>query len=276
MSAIDRFFTGGVALPSMPEVARQLIASFQDDAVDLRTITDLAEREQSIAVKVIRVANSARYSPTRDVASLRDAAIILGMESLRNIVLSSAILQAFPRAQGLDRIRFWKHSIATGGYARWLGRLLGVDSDSSYLAGFMLRSGQLLMARSIPTLIADVEARCRFPGARMRVERELIGCTHAEVTAELSRRWSLPVRLSSAFSATPAPLAETPPSLLAITLHMAALMADAGDLSLDPIAALGHQAPQLLQHLRIDATWLSTQKPPTWAELTSAVEEMAG
>jgi HD-like signal output (HDOD) protein len=276
MSAIERFFTSGVSLPAMPEVARQLIASFQDEDVDIRTVTELAEREQSIAVKVLRVANSPRYSPMRDVSSVRDASILLGMETLRNVVLSSAIVDAFPRVAGFDRIRFWKHAVATGGYARWLGRLLGVDPDSAYLAGFMLRSGQLLMARSLPRLVADVEARCRVPGTRMRVEREMIGCTHAEVTAELSRRWSLPPRLIVGFEGAPAPLQSRPFSLLAATLHLSAILADAGDHGVDPLPALGERAGDVLGHLGIDVSSLHAQRPPAWAELSSAVEDMLG
>lgn len=274
MSAIERFFTGGAALPAMPEVARQLIASFQDENVDLRTVTDLAEREQSIAARILRVANSARYSPMRDVTSVRDASILLGMETLRNVVLSSAIVDAFPRVAGFDRIRFWKHSIATGGNARWLGRLVGVDPDSAYLAGFMLRSGQLLMARTLPRMVADLEARCRIPGCRMRIERETIGCTHADVTAELSRRWSLPQRLVTAFECAPAPLKAQPVSLLAAVLHLSSILSDAGDLGIEALPALGEYAAPILEHLGVDTGSLQAQRPPAWAELTAAVEEM--
>ncbi|HYA60193.1 MAG TPA: HDOD domain-containing protein, partial [Burkholderiaceae bacterium] len=163
MGGVEQFFLAGHTLPAMPEVARQLIASFDDENVDLRTIVDLTEHEQSLALKVLRLANSARYARARSVATLNDAAGLLGMERLRNLVLAASIAGAFPQIAGFDRIGFWKHAIATGGYARWLGVILGVDADSGYLAGFMLRSGQLLMARVIPDAIAAVEAGCTAP-----------------------------------------------------------------------------------------------------------------
>ncbi|SPE26690.1 conserved hypothetical protein [Burkholderiales bacterium] len=275
MGGIEQFFLGGNTLPAMPEVARQLIASFDDENVDLRTIVDLTEHEQSLALKVLRLANSARYARSRSVTSLNDAAGLLGMERLRNLVLAASIAGAFPRVAGFDRIRFWKHAIATGGYARWLGVILGVDADSGYLAGFMLRSGQLLMARVVPDAIAAVESGCTVPGLRLALEQRLLGCTHAQVTAELARRWQLPQRLIDGFAHTAEPLDARPFSLLAAVLNLAAVMADAGTMGIDPGQALEQANRPLLDHLRLDVPWLQA-KAPGYEELTAPVDELLG
>jgi len=275
MGGIEQFFLGGNTLPAMPEVARQLIASFDDENVDLRTIVDLTEHEQSLALKVLRLANSARYARSRSVTSLNDAAGLLGMERLRNLVLAASIAGAFPRVAGFDRIRFRKHAIATGGYARWLGVILGVDADSGYLAGFMLRSGQLLMARVVPDAIAAVESGCTVPGLRLALEQRLLGCTHAQVTAELARRWQLPQRLIDGFAHTAEPLDARPFSLLAAVLNLAAVMADAGTMGIDPGQALEQANRPLLDHLRLDVPWLQA-KAPGYEELTAPVDELLG
>lgn len=275
MGGVEQFFLGGHTMPAMPEVARQLIASFDDENVDLRTIVNLTEHEQSLAMKVLRLANSARYARARTVATLNDAAGLLGMERLRNLVLAASIAGAFPQIPGFDRIGFWKHAIATGGYARWLGIILGVDADSGYLAGFMLRSGQLLMARVVPEAIAAVEAGCRSPGLRMALEQRIIGCTHAQVTAELARRWQLPQRLVDGFAHAPDPLDARPFSLLAAVLNMADVMADAGAMDIAPAYALEQANRPLLDHLRLDVPWLQA-KAPSFEELTAPVDELLG
>jgi HD-like signal output (HDOD) protein len=273
MGGIERFFLGGNTLPSMPEVARQLIASFDDEDVDLRTIVSLTGQEQSLAMKVLRLANSARYPHARTVTTLDDAAGMLGLERLRNLVLAASIGSAFPQIAGFDRIRFWKHAIATGGYAQWLARILGADADSGYLAGFLLRSGQLLMARVMPDAIAAVEAACTVPGMRMREERRVIGCTHGEVTAELARRWQLPHRLVDGFANAAQPLRARPFSLLAAVLAMASVMADAGALRVSAADALEAADTPLLQHLRLDVPWLQTTAPD-YEELTAPIDEL--
>jgi len=273
MGGIERFFLSSNTLPVMPEVARQLIASFDDEKVDLNTIVSLTAQEQSLALRILRLANSAQFARSRNVTSLTDAAGMLGMERLRNLVLAASIAGAFPRVPGFDRIAFWKHAIATGGYARWLARILGVDADSGYLAGFMLRSGQLLMARVMPDVIVKVEAGMRVPGSRIALETELIGCSHAQVTAELARRWQLPQRLIDGFAFAGHPLDARPFSLLAAQLNMATVMADAGAMKLPAGEALEQAAAPVLDHLRLDVPWLQSTAP-TYEELTAPVDEL--
>jgi HD-like signal output (HDOD) protein len=273
MGSIEQFFLSGNTLPAMPEIARQLIASFDDEKVDLQTIVKLTSKEQSLALKIMRLANSARYARPRNVTSLAEAAGTLGMERLRNLVLAASIAGAFPRIDGFDRIGFWKHAIAAGGYARWFARILGVDADSGYLAGFMLRSGQLLMARALPDAIAEVETACSTPGVRMANEIRIVGCSHAQVTAELARRWQLPQRLIDGFAHADKPLEARPFSLLAALLNMAAVMADSGAMNVAASEALQEAAGPLLDHLRLDVPWLQSTAP-TYEELTAPVDEL--
>src|SRR6267378_2208819 len=273
MGAVDRFFAAGAVLPTMPEVARRLIDSFEDEKIDLRQIVELAERDQSLASKIMKQANSAHYGVSGNVTNLRQAAVLLGQETLRNLVLSACVIGAFPRTPGFDRMRFWRHCVATGGYSRWLGRMLGFDSDSAYLAGFLLRSGQILMATELPHMVAAVEAECLRPGLRMSVERQKIGCCHPQVTAELARRWKLPAPMIDAFRHTPDPLHAGQFSLLGAVLNLAATAADSGELSAPGAMPLGEADPELLRHLRLDAGWLQTNLP-SYESMTYSVDAL--
>jgi HD-like signal output (HDOD) protein len=273
MGATDRFFAPGTALPTMPEVARRLIESFENEKIDLRQIVELAERDQSLSVKILKQANSARYGLSGNVTNLRQASVLLGLETLRNLVLSACMIGAFPRTPGFDRLKFWRHCVATGGYSRWLGRKLGFDSDSAYMAGFLLRSGQILMAMELPHMVAAVEAECSRPGLRMSVERQKIGCCHPQVTAELARRWSLPGPLVDAFRHAPDPVHAGPFSLLGSVLNLAATAADAGELNASKDSPLGEADPELLRHLQLEASWLKSNLP-SYESVTYSVDAL--
>jgi HD-like signal output (HDOD) protein len=273
MGAVDRFFAAGAVLPTMPEVARRLIDSFEDEKIDLRQIVELAERDQSLASKILRQANSPRYGVRGNVTNLRQAAALLGLETLRNLVLSACVIGAFPRTPGFDRLRFWRHCVATGGYSRWLGRMLGFDSDSAYLAGFLLRAGQILMAIELPHMVAAVEAECIRPGLRMSIERQKVGCCHSHITAELARRWALPEPMVDAFRHAPDPLNAKSFSLLAAVLSLSATAADAGDLGLSAPEALIQADPALLTHLRLEADWIA-ENLPSYESMTYTVDAL--
>jgi len=273
MGAIDRFFAAGTTLPAMPEVARRLIDGFEDRRIDLGQLAELAERDPALAARILKHANSAQYGVGGSVTNLRQAAVLLGRETLRNLLLSATLIDAFPRAQALDRVRFWRHCVAAGGYSRWLGRMLGFDSDSAYLAGFLLRSGQILMANELPHMVVAVEAECVRPGMRMAVERQKIGCCHPHVTGELARRWGLPAPVVDAFRHAPDPLHAKPFSLLAAALSLAATAADAGDLGVPGADALTEADPEVLKQLHLEADWLQTNLP-SYEALTYTVEAL--
>ncbi|WP_158238793.1 HDOD domain-containing protein [Roseateles chitinivorans] len=240
----------------MPEVGRKLLRSLDDDGVSLGQIAELIGKDSTLAAKVLRLANSARYSPSHTIGTLQDAAMALGLETLRNLAMAASISATFPEVKGLDRQRFWRHSVRTAGYARLLAKLLQGDADTAYLAGLMLRTGQLMMAMSEPDQVADVEAHAAEPGSRFSLEMHRFGCTHADVTAALAAHWHFPADLVEAFKDANAPLEIRPFSMLAAILHLAEVLADACDQSSDRVAALELAVPELVEHLHMDLDFL--------------------
>lgn len=261
-AAAERFFARHNALPTMPEVAARLLKSFDDDNVGLAQIAALIETDGALTAKVLRLANSAHYSPSHQIATVVDAAHALGLETLRNLALAACLSGAFPQVPGLDRATFWRHSVATATYARILARMLGADaavSDTAYLAGLMLRTGQLLMALDEPQRVADVEAHAAEPGSRFSLEEHRFGCTHADVTASLAAHWHFPHALVQAFQDANAPLEVRPFSLIAAVLHVAEVLADAAEHHDEPVQALKTAVPELIEHLHLDLGLLAAR-----------------
>jgi len=221
---------------------------------------------------VLRLANSARYS-AKNVANLRDAATVLGTTTLRNLAMAACVTGAFPSTQGLDRKRFWRHGIASAHYAVLLARALNIDSETAYLAGLMLRTGQLLMAMQAAKEVVEVETRVNEPGSRFGWEEPSFECAHSDVTAELARRWKFPTALVHGFESAAAPMEAQPFSTLGAALHMAEVLADAMDLAQPPGESLQAAVPELVEHLRLDLQWLD-EKQLSPEDLAQEVELM--
>ncbi|CAM4054009.1 HDOD domain-containing protein [Roseateles saccharophilus] len=275
-AAAERFFVRHNALPTMPEVASRLLKSFDDDSVGLSQIAALIEKDGALTARVLRLANTAHYSPSHQIGSVVDAAHALGLETLRNLAMAACLSGAFPSVKGLDRAVFWRHSVATANYARILARMLGADggtSDTAYLAGLMLRTGQLLMAADEPHLVADVEAHAAEPGSRFSLEEHRFGCTHADVTASLATHWQFPAALVEAFKDANAPLEIRPFSLIAAVLHVAEVLADAAEHHDEPVHALKMAVPELIEHLHLDLELLAARIAAT-GDPAAEVEQM--
>lgn len=109
-------------LPTVPKVAQDLIRQFDDPDTNIDTLAHTIERDPVIAAKVLRLANSARFHGLRDSTSVEDAAMRLGFNTLRTLVLASAMTGAFRAGPGFDLKAFWRHSFEVAGICRLLAR----------------------------------------------------------------------------------------------------------------------------------------------------------
>lgn len=275
MSKVSHFFPFSLVLPNMPGVAAQLIRSMNDDNMTLPALAELIGKDPALSATVLRIANTARYSPLRSVSSLREATATLGMTTLRNLALATCMSKAFPAVAGLDRRRFWCRGIATAHYAALVGRATLVDPEVAYLGGLMLQTGQLLMMQIEHKGVVELESQIRRPGDRFHLEHERWHCTHSDVTAELARRWKFPDTLLVAFETASRPMDSQPFSAMGGVLHIAALLADALVLEAPAIDALQASVPDLVSRLHLNLDWLQ-DRLLTVADLAPEVDSMVG
>ncbi|MBP6901255.1 MAG: HDOD domain-containing protein [Burkholderiaceae bacterium] len=241
MSHVDLFFEPPLSLPAMPEVARRLLSSLGREDLSLDELAEIIASDAALAARLLRLANSARHAGGQRVLRLQDAAQRIGLGPLRGLALGASLADAFPQPPGFDRLRFWRQNLATAGQARWLAQRLGLDSDLADTGGLLLRSGQLLMLVREPGLLALIEALSGEPDSVFELERLHLGCSHAEVSAELAVRWRLPTALVDALHTAGDPLGALPFNPLGGVLRLASALADAGEDGLGTTAGDGLQ-----------------------------------
>ena len=199
--------------------------------------------------------------------------MVIGLASLRDMAMAACMAGAFPAVAGFDRLRFWRQCLAAAGHARVLAQACDVDPDTAYLAGLVMRTGELLMLMQEPAAVAQAEADAHLPDSLLDHERRLMQCSHLEVTAELARRWHFPDAMVTALRAADDPLAFKPFSRLGAVLRLASVMADAGDMGLPPLATMLETQPQLVEHLHLDLAWLGEHLAP-FDTLVSGVDQL--
>ncbi|AOW13074.1 histidine kinase [Hydrogenophaga crassostreae] len=257
MSAASTF-TQSINLPTMPEVAHELIQSLNDEDVPVAPVRNAIAKDPALTVKLLRLANSARYGVSKEVSSVDDAMMVVGMSQVRTLALSSCLSDAFPVVAGLNSKDFWSESQACAGYAQWLATRVGSDPQQAWLTGFMVRLGELVIVDKAPEALPEIERTPHFPGARWQREAAHLGFTEGQITAEMARRWNFPAVISDALESSADPLAKRPFCRLGAVLHLAELMCllkeeDNPDLK---------EVPQeLLTALHIEREWLREQLP---------------
>lgn len=262
------------SLPAMPEVAVRLLDTLQRDDVTLGHLAEIIACDQALAVKVLRLANSARYSAGRGVGTLQDAAATLGMRSLRDLTLSACLVGVFPEPDGFDRVAFWQGSMATAAYARCWAGPLQQDDDVAWLCGLVLRTGQLLMMQFDPQRAVLAQRITALEvDATMGYERSMMGCSHPDVTAALARHWRFPAALVAALAASADPMEYRPFNRMGAVLRLASVTTDARRLDKPLQGVLPQVQAPLLAHLQLDLVSLDAQLP-SWAQVTAGAEDL--
>ncbi len=247
-----------IQLPAMPEVAQSLIRTLDDEEVHSSTVRNLIALVPALTAKLLALANSARFGLSRKVSTLDNAISLVGMSQLRTMALSACLHNAFSVPAGVNRVAFWRTSMACGGYAQWLAGRLQFDRQTAWLTGMMLHLGQLILVQYLPKTLTQLERLPRAPGERWSRQRELLDFDEGQVMAELARRWNFPALMADALERTSRPLGEGPFSQLGGILHLAGLLADSAYPDAQALDALPET---VIAVLKLDPAWLHKHLP---------------
>lgn len=190
-------------LPALPGVVLELLATLRDNDVSLDRMAELIATDQSLAARALRLANSPFYGMPRKVTSIAEAIALVGVASIRTIVLAAALPGHFrvSRESGFDRDRFWRHSIATAIAAKAFAHLHGGKEDEAFVAGLLHDIGELVLAIGFPERYALVLSRLRAHEMDPReIEAGVFATDHTVVGGLLAQRWLLPIQIVSVIS----------------------------------------------------------------------------
>lgn len=184
-------------LPPFSPILTRVLASLAGEEVSYTKLADLIEKDTVLSGNILSLVNSALYARSVTVNSVRHAVSILGMNKLRNAVLGMSISRMWSRTRMPDSwsmAHFNMHSAATAILSDMLAQRLPVKyPEGAFLAGLLHDVGRLLIAISLPNQHEEI-LRLLASGKRSRVECELevLGFTHADLSAEALAVWNLP------------------------------------------------------------------------------------
>ena len=82
-------------LPTLPAVVRQLQTLIENPRSNMAQIAAVVTRDQAIAARVVRLINSAFYGMGGKVTSIQHAIVLLGLNTVKNLVTGVSVVKAF-------------------------------------------------------------------------------------------------------------------------------------------------------------------------------------
>ena len=179
-------------LQNLKDLSKTLLANNTSDEI----IEKLIKYDQSFAISVLRVANSALYGKRGNVLTLLEAVRTIGKDKIKSIYLSSLLDTHFSAIGEIDpllREDLWKQSYTTARTAsliastrRW------IDADHAYALGLVHNLGATALAFMQSTSAAGLPSALALPqfdNLRNSLQGPMLS---AEIGRRLAIKWSLP------------------------------------------------------------------------------------
>jgi putative nucleotidyltransferase with HDIG domain len=182
------------SIPSVPAVLQSLLAELSQtpEKVDLKRVAELVSRDKSIAAQCLRLANSPLLGRGTHTDSVRGAVRTLGISHIRDIAVSTMMMQMSGSQKTIEPEVFWEHSLGCAIVSRKLARAVGFDDpEKAYLAGLLHDLGYIVNMVLFPRQEkAALESALNTGEFLGRSEFETLGFTHCQSGEVLARFWN--------------------------------------------------------------------------------------
>ncbi len=216
---LQRIVSRITSLPSLPSIYLEIVKELGSPECSTNRVGEIIAGDISMCAKVLQLVNSAIFGLPRNVSDAGQATVMLGIETIRDLVLGLSIFSQFD-AHKLEKFgltNLWKHSMAVGTRARQIARTISVDKvvvDNTFQAGILHDVGKLILTENLTSEYLNVHRSAKLNGIPLvKAEMDSFGASHAQVGAYLLGLWNFNREIVSAaaYHHTPsaAPLAES-------------------------------------------------------------------
>ena len=186
---------GLIELRPFPAAASRLLAACRDENITAYKLSQIISLDPALAIKLLQIANSPIYGHVGEVSSIQHATVIIGLRSLKNLAVSTAVADLFGSGSDVTeqaREALWLHSLCCGSIAQTLASATGLSlPDEAFLAGVVHDVGKLFFADYRPREYVEILSG-KHADSIVDIELQTFGVAHTSVGSECSRTWGLP------------------------------------------------------------------------------------
>ncbi len=180
---------GDIELPVLPQIATQVMTMASDEKTNAAKLSKLLHSDQGLATHVLRMSNSVTFGGRTEIVSLQQAIARLGLNLLVEIAVTVSLQGGIFKCAGYKSAmeRIWRHSFASGVFAKEISRLRQSNSESAFLCGLLHTVGKPILL----TLISDVESKLNIEIGDEHID-VVLDRHHSSVGVAAAGNWGLP------------------------------------------------------------------------------------
>jgi putative nucleotidyltransferase with HDIG domain len=184
------------SLPTLPIVIEKLNNVIYNPQTSAKEVAKILSTDPALSTKILRIVNSAFYGLPNRITSITHAIIMLGFNSVKNIALSSSVIEFFKKEGGNLQLlqEIWKHSIGVAVSAKVLAKFTGqVILEEFFLCGLLHDIGKIVFCAYEPDKFTTFcNELLASNSSALEIEKSIFGADHQEVGNMLFEKWNMP------------------------------------------------------------------------------------
>jgi HD-like signal output (HDOD) protein len=185
-------------MPSLPITVSKVLDVCNNPQTSPADLNHVISLDPVLVGQVLKLINSAYYSVGQPITSLVRAIIMLGINTVKNLALSSAVMVNLSLSkdfQGLNMEGFWLHSLCVGVAAKLIARKRGIDpkqTEEYFTAGLLHDIGKIPMNAVLSKeYMLTVSAADRGRTSLISCEEDILGLNHCAAGKMIVEAWRL-------------------------------------------------------------------------------------
>ncbi|MBI4178761.1 HDOD domain-containing protein [bacterium] len=269
MFPVDKIISQIDKLPSLPTSVGKVIEVANNPKASPVELSNVIKIDPVLTAKVLKLVNSAYFSLPDQITNLNRAIILLGINTIKNLAISTAVVGQFSKTKHkrFDIDKYWKHCMAVAVLSKKFAQQLKVDKrflEEYFIAGLLHDIGEVVIIELFPDKLDQMMNKVDAGAGLEEVEREFLGSTHSEIGAALGRHWKISENLIAVIEEHHDPNIAGDFAQMVLTVHMANIYCNQNNLGM-PGCHTAAAAPEIIAKLGLD--------PGMIAEATSNLDE---
>lgn len=260
LTVIDHYIR---QLPPFPATVSKVMEICRDANTSPTDLTKVISLDPVLTGKVMQLVNSAYFGLSREIISPVRAVVMLGMNTVKNLVLGSTVMSTFGisksfRALNMDM--FWKHSLGVGVIAKLIAQKRNIDKkllEAYFIAGLLHDIGKIPLNSEISNEYLNIMEMPEKESQPLFIsEKKHLGIDHAYVGNLIAEKWKLGDEISDTitYHHTPETYQGVQSDIL-FTVILSNHFANRSEIGFSGNRYLEALYPDILWHLGDDAEW---------------------
>ena len=135
-----------LSIPSLPDAALRIRRMVDDDTATVNKIAQALSLEPSLSANIVRVVNSPLYRTRKEIRSVQEAVVRLGLNTTKNLVINFSLRNIFVPKSKLVKtlmIENWSTSVLAATFCYVAAKSQHLDPEEALLGGLLHRIGAI-------------------------------------------------------------------------------------------------------------------------------------